>query len=118
MLRKGQLRLGLRMTATRDNELAGAGWRKLAALLLGVAAIGLPINNLAGYAVLLVLAVIIFTGEVSASWRAWLAAAAIIAVAGAGQMLLAPPRIDEGHNVFLPGGPNRALEQGLPPQVY
>jgi hypothetical protein len=118
MLRKGQLRLGLRMTAMRDNELAGAGWRKLAALLLGVAAIGLPINDLAGYAVLLVLAVIIFTGEVSASWRAWLAAVAIIAIAIVGQMLLAPPRIDEGHNVFLPGGPAKALEQGLPRQVY
>ncbi len=102
----------------RDDAKPGAGWRKLAVLLLGVAAIGLPINDLAGYAVLLILAVIIFNGEVSASWRAWLAAATIVAVAIAGQMLLAPPRIDEGHNVFLPGGPTKALERGLPPQVY
>ena len=33
----------------------------------------------------------------------------------AGQVLLAPPRIDEGHNVFLPGP---ALERGLPADVY
>jgi hypothetical protein len=32
--------------------------------------------------------------------------------------LLAPPRFDEGHNVFLPGGPSHALEQGLPAEVY
>jgi hypothetical protein len=91
---------------------------KLIALVLAVAAVGLPINDLAAYAVFLVLAVIIFTGVVSASWRAWLAALAITAVAIAGQFLLAPPRIDEGHNVFLPGGPTHALEQGLPAPVY
>ena len=105
------------MTAMRDYD-AGAGWRKLAALLLGVAAIGLPINDPADYALLVALAVVVFSGEVSAQARAWLAALAIVAVAIAGQALLAPPRIDEGHNVFLPGGPDRALEQGLPADVY
>ena len=102
------------MTATRDDD-AGAGWRKLAALVLAVAAIGLPVNNLGGYALLTVLAVVIFSGEVRAQARAWLAAAAIVAVAIAGQMLLAPPRIDEGHNVFLP---SPVLEHGLPADVY
>lgn len=115
VLRKGMLS---KATPHSDAAPAGAGWRKVAALLLGVVAVGLPINDLAGYGALLVLAVIIFTGEVSANWRAWLTAAAIIAVAVAGQMLLALPRIDEGHNVFLPGGPTRALEQGLPAPVY
>jgi hypothetical protein len=115
MLRKGMLSTG---TPRCDVPLTGAGWHKLAALLLGVAAIGLPINDLAGYLVLLVMAVIIFTGEVSAQGRSWLAAVAIVAIAVAGQYLLALPRIDEGHNVFLPGGPSRALEQGLPGPVY
>ena len=52
--------------------------------------------------------------SVSAS-NAWLGAAAIVAVAIAGQTWLAPPRIDEGHNVFLP---SPALERGLPADVY
>jgi hypothetical protein len=101
------------MTTEDDN--AGAGWRKFAALLLGVAAVGLPVNSVADYTLLLVLAVVIFSGEVRAQGRAWLAAAAIVAVAIAGQALLAPPRIDEGHNVFLP---SPALERGLPVEVY
>jgi hypothetical protein len=107
------------MTATCDDALlAGAGWRKLAALVLVVAAVGLPVNDVAGYALLLVLTVVIFSGEVRAQGRAWFAAAAIVAVAIAGQFLLAPPRIDEGHNVFLPVGPNNALVRELPAEVY
>jgi len=109
------------MTATSaDVAPTGAGWRKFAALLLGVAAVGLPVNSVADYALLVVLAVVIFSGEVRAQGRAWLAALAIVAVAIAGQALLAPPRIDEGHNVFLPsgaGGPG-ALERELPAEVY
>ena len=47
MLRKGELaRPGQRpMTATHENA-AGAGWRKVGALILGIAVIGLPINNI------------------------------------------------------------------------
>jgi hypothetical protein len=41
-----------------------------------------------------------------------------VAFAIAGHILLAPPRIDEGYNVFLPGDPNGALERGLPADVY
>jgi hypothetical protein len=104
--------------AREDTPPAGAGWRKMGALVLCVAAIGLPVNNAADYALLLVMAVVIFSGEVSAQGRAWFAAVAIVAVAAAGQSLLSPPRIDEGHNVFLPGGPGNALERGLPAEVY
>jgi hypothetical protein len=95
-----------------------AGWRKPAALVLCVAAVGLPVNDPAVYALLVLLAVVIFTGEVSAQGRAWLAAVAIVAVAIVGQMWLAPPRIDEGHNIFLPGEYGEALKQGLPDKVY
>jgi hypothetical protein len=97
---------------------AYGGWRKLAVLLLAVAAVGLPINHIEVYGLLLVAALVIFCGEVRASKLAWSAAIAIVAVAAAGQYLLAPPRIDEGHNVFLPGGPTQALEHQLPPEVY
>ena len=91
---------------------------KLAALALAVAVVGLPVNNAADYALLAVAAIVIFSGALRLRARAWLGALAIVAIAIAGQILLAPPRIDEGHNVFLPGDPNGALERGLPADVY
>ena len=94
---------------------AFAGWRKLAALVLALAAVGLPVNELGSYALLLVAAVVIFSGEVSARGRAWATAVAIVAIAVAGQFLLAPQRFEEGHNVFLP---SPALERQLPADVY
>jgi hypothetical protein len=107
------------MTTTHESPPpAGAGWRKLAALALAVAAVGLPVNHFASYVLLLIVTVVIFTGEVSARAKPWLAAVAIVAVAVAGQALLAPPRIDEGHNVFLPGPAGGVLQRALPPQVY
>jgi hypothetical protein len=97
---------------------AYGGWRKLAALLLAVAAAGLPVNQIEAYGLLLVAALVIFSGEVRTGAVAWAAALAIVAVCIAGQYLLAPPRIDEGQNIFLPGGPTRALERQLPAEVY
>src|ERR1039458_10322538 len=91
------------------------GWRKLAALLLALAAVGLPVNDVGSYALLLLPTVVIFTGAARASAGARAAAVAIVDVAVAGQFLLAPPRIEEGHNVFLP---SPALERGLPVEVY
>src|SRR5664279_2806449 len=91
------------------------GWRKLAVLLLALAAVGLPVNDVGSYALLLVATVVIFSGAVRASAGAWAAAVALVALAVAGQFLLAPPRIEEGHNVFLP---SPALERGLPADVY
>jgi hypothetical protein len=94
---------------------AFAGWRKLATLLLTLAAVGLPVNDLGTYALLLVAAIVIFGGEVSARASAWAVAVAIVAIAVAGQFVLAPPRIEEGYNAFLP---SPALERELPAEVY
>jgi hypothetical protein len=103
------------MSGIPINEPAGSYWRKVAVLILGAAVIGLPINNLTDYALLAAMAMAIFSGEVRLQSGAWLGAGAIVAVALLGQTWLAPPRIDEGHNVFLP---NPALEQALPADVY
>jgi hypothetical protein len=102
------------MTALRETA-AGAGWRKLAVLVLAFAAVGLPVNDFAAYAPLLILAVVTFSGEVSTRPRAWAAAMVIVVVAIAAQAWLAPPRIQEGHNVFLP---SPGLERALPADVY
>src|SRR5262245_27058842 len=107
------------MAAASDAESAASwGWRKLAALVFALAAVGLPLNDLGSYALLLVVAVVIFSGEVTARTGAWVGAVAIVSIVVAGKFLLAPPRIDEGHNVFLPGGPMQVLQRELPAEVY
>ncbi len=105
----------LRCNATPS---AGAGWRKVAAFALAVIAVGLPINHLGAYLLLMIATVTIFAGEVNFRAKAWFAAIAIVLASVAGQWLVSPPRIAEGHNVFLPGPPGGALERGLPADVY
>ena len=75
MLRKGELAPGRDHIDDRTarGHRAGSGWRKLAALVLCIVAIGLPINAISDYALLLIVAVVIFSGEVSARPRAWVA---------------------------------------------
>jgi hypothetical protein len=104
------------MTSTNDAASPGfGGWRKVAALVLAFAAVGLPSNQLSTYALLLVAAVVIFRGDVTARTGAWLTAVAAVVIVVAGQFLLSPPRIEEGHNVFLPSA---TLERELPADVY
>ncbi len=102
------------MTVMR-NAWPSAGWRAPAVLVLAFLVVGLPVNSISAYALLVAVAVFAFTGEVEARGRAWLIALVVVVVAVAAQWLLAPPRIDEGHNVFLPGP---ALQRALPAPVY
>jgi hypothetical protein len=92
--------------------------RKLAVFTLAIAVIGLPINHLFDYALLVIAAVVIAVGRVTTHGRSWLAATFVAVVAIAGQVFLGPPQIDEGHNVFLVDGANNALVAGLPPEAY
>jgi len=114
MLGKGELVRAIFMNAVNSGA-GGAGWRKVGALGLAIAVIGLPINNTYDYTLLLILGVIIFCGDVRTTVRAWVAAVVIVVIAAFGQALLLPPPIEEGHNVFLPSS---ALERGLPGDVY
>jgi hypothetical protein len=97
---------------------AGRYCRKLGALLLVVAALGLPINDLPRYGVLIVCAIAISVGAISRRRAAWLGALAAVVACMVGQTMLAAPRIEEGHNVFLIDGPGGALEKGLPPAAF
>src|SRR5262249_18881146 len=76
-------------------------WLKLAALILVVAALGLPINDLFRYALLVIATVLVVAGTVSARVAPWLAALAAVGLCVLGQILFSAPRIEEGHNVFL-----------------
>ena len=93
-------------------------WYRLAALALVVAGLGLPINDLYRYALLVLAAVPIFVGVVSRRPWAWFAAVAIVAAAVVGQTLLPAPRIEEGHNVFIVDGRGGALQRELPADAF
>jgi hypothetical protein len=116
MLRKGDLVRGPAacMTAVGDDA-PGGGWLRLSVLALAVVAVGLPINDTGDYAALLIVAVVVLCGSVSTRPRAWAAAAGVVVFAVLIQAALSPPRIEEGHNVFLPSA---ALERALPADVY
>ncbi len=88
---------------------------KLAIFGLAVAVAGLPLHDVAIYVALVLTAVAIFTGTVRLGLGRWVAAVAVVAVAIGALAVLAPPRIDEGFNAFLPGG---TLERDLPADVY
>jgi hypothetical protein len=93
-------------------------WLRLAALVLVVAALGLPINDLWRYALLVVAAVVVAMGQVSARARPWLGALAVVVLCVLGQIGLKAPRIEEGHNIFIVDRAGGALEAGLPPDVF
>src|SRR5712691_729686 len=96
-----------------------APWAKLAALVLVLAALGLPINDLFRYALLVIATVLIVVGKVTVRGQPWLGAVAAVGMCVLGQIWLAAPRIEEGHNVFLVDqGAGGALEAGLPSAVF
>lgn len=91
---------------------------KFAALVLVLAALGLPLNDLPRFALLMVAAVLIVTGRVREHAGRWLAAALVAAGCLLAEGTVLAPRIEEGHNVFLVDRPNGALEAGLPAPVF
>ena len=90
-------------------------WLKFAALVLVVAALGLPVNDLFRYGLLVIATVIIVAGVVSRRRTRWLGAVAAVVLCVLAQAWLEAPRIEEGHNVFLVDGAGGALEASLPP---
>jgi hypothetical protein len=96
----------------------GETWRKLATLGLVIAAIGLPINHLLGYGLLVIAVVLVLTGSVASDPRRWGAAALVTVAAIAGHVLFPAPRIEEGHNVFIGDDPAVAVTSGLPQEAF
>ena len=91
---------------------------KLVVLALMVAVIGLPIKDLSTYSLLMIAVIVLAVARVTARQQPWTIAIVIVAAALIGKAAVDPPQIEEGHNVFLPGGANNALVEGLPPDVY
>jgi hypothetical protein len=95
---------------------SGVVAERLAALFLVVAVLGLPIDDLVAYALLVAAALLIFTGTLRAEPRRWIAAVVLAGAVVASHLLWPAPRIEEGHNAFLPG-PSAAQTSGLPADV-
>jgi hypothetical protein len=91
---------------------------KLMVLALMIAVIGLPINHLFTYVLLVISVIVLAVARVTARRRSWAIAIVILLAAIAGKAAVDAPRIEEGHNVFLPGSANNALVGGLPGDVY
>ena len=91
---------------------------KLAAIVLAIGAVGLPINSLSAYGLLAAAALILFTGRVATSPARWLAALVLVLFVLAQHLFWSAPRIEEGHNAFLIDKPGGALEKGLPPAAF
>jgi hypothetical protein len=89
---------------------------RLAALVLVIAILGLPIDDLVAYALLVAAALLILTGTLSTEGWRWTAAVALAGAVVAAHVLWPAPRIDEGFNVFLPG-PAAGETSGLPADV-
>ena len=105
-------------TISEQSEQGGV-WCRLGAVALVLAALGLPINDLFRYALLVLAAVPVFAGTVSRQPGRWLAALAAVEIVLVLQMIWPAPRIDEGHNVFIiDGADGGALQRGLPEGAY
>jgi hypothetical protein len=93
-------------------------WLKLAVLVLVLAALGLPVNDLFRYAILVAATVLVVVGQVTVRGLPWLGAVAAVGMCVLGHIWLAAPRIEEGHNLFLIDRDGGALAAGLPAQAF
>lgn len=106
------------MPAITSPETSANPWLRMAALALVVAGLGLPVNELHLYALLVIAAVVVFCGAISCAASRWLAALSVVMLVIAGLWLWPAPRIDMGHNVFIVDAPGGALERGLPSDAF
>ncbi len=91
---------------------------RLAVLALMIAVIGLPINHLFSYALLMIAVIVLAVARVTAQRQRWTIAIVIVLAALICKTAVNAPQIEEGHNVFLPSGADNALVGGLPADVY
>ena len=83
-----------------------------------IAVIGLPINHLFSYALLMIAVIVLAVARVTAQRQRWTIAIVIVLAALICKTAVNAPQIEEGHNVFLPSGADNALVGGLPADVY
>ncbi|MEX1060278.1 MAG: hypothetical protein WED13_04595, partial [Methyloceanibacter sp.] len=91
---------------------------RLAALALIVLILGLPINDFWRFLLLTMAVMAVCFGRVQLQPLRWLAALAIVLAVVVVDWLLPGPRIEEGHNVYIPVGASLGVfERELPPDA-
>ena len=93
-------------------------WLKFAALALVVAALGLPVNDLFRYGLLVIAAVVVVAGTISRRRMQWIGVLAAVVLCVLARVGLEAPRIEEGHNVFLVDDAGGVLETSLPSAAF
>ncbi|TKW78768.1 MAG: hypothetical protein DI543_08705, partial [Bradyrhizobium icense] len=91
---------------------------RLAAILLALAAAGIPVNEPARLVVFFLAAIWLGTGRLQLGVRNWIAALAVLVLAMIGSRVIPVPQIQEGHNLFLRVADGEVLERELPVPVY
>ena len=91
---------------------------RLAVLVLIVVILGVPIDEFWRFLLLTVAVMAVCFGRVRLQPLRWLVALAIALTVVAASWLLPGPRIEEGHNVYIPVGANLSVfENELPPDA-
>ena len=98
--------------------LGGAVTSRLAVLALILLVLGVPITDFWRFLLLTVAVMAICFGQVRVQPLRWLIAMAIALTVVSVDWLLPGPRIEEGHNVYIPVGAGLEIfERGLPPDA-
>ena len=92
---------------------------RLALLTLSVIILGVPINDFWRFLLLTIAIIVVCFGNVRLEPLRWLVVLAIALTTVVVNWLLLPgPRIEEGHNVYIPVGASLGIfEEGLPPDA-
>lgn len=92
--------------------------QRLSVLILAITVLGLPINDNIRFFLLALTFFCICVGTVRDWGRPWLGALVVAVLSAAIQLALAPPRIEEGHNIFLPPPQGEVIARALPAEVH
>jgi len=87
-------------------------------LALMIAVIGLPINHLFSYGVLMIAVIVLAVARVTAQRRSWAIAIVIVLAALIGKAPSMPPRSRKVTTCFLPGGADKSSLAAWPADVY
>jgi len=102
----------------RSNIFPVRYWEKLAAILLVVLVIGLPVNRLHFFCLLIFVLIIIWQNRIKKNLKSWILAFGILLLVHVVGFFIPEIKIQEGHNYFTYVKKGEVLEKNLPPAVF
>jgi hypothetical protein len=92
---------------------------RLALLTLIVVILGVPVNDFWRFSLLTVAVMVVCFGHIRLELLRWLVVLTVALTVVVVKWLLPSPRIEEGHNVYIPVGASLGIfEKGLPPDAH